>query len=164
MTYTADLTTVLKLLFDLLTRMPRSSTGISWSELEEAFKAYERSGSRRRTHHLISLIFQLNQQISADSFRCIFRELVEYAEVPALVHAPVVTSNPGPVAVPEPASGPSHPRRVPWQSAPQSSANFYARQDVSVPPSLAFFYCPDLSNSSPAGRECPLLARFLLLC
>jgi hypothetical protein len=180
MTYTIDLTTVLKSLFVVLTRMHRSPARISWSELEEAFQAYERSGSRQRIHRRISQISQQDQQVSdTDIFRRIFHELpeVEDAEVPAPVavpvtplkpvllkpvlvatsnSGPVVTSNSAPVAVPEPASRPSRRRRVlwqfpPWRSAPQPSApNLYNRQDVSVPASLP----PSLSS---AVLTCPCL-------
>ena len=111
MAYTIDITTVLKSLFDVkLARMPQipeSSAGITWSELEEAFKAYEDSGSRRRIHLRISLIFQQDQQISdTDSFRRIFRELVEAVEVPAPVPAPG-PSNPAPVPTPNSAPVPT---------------------------------------------------------
>jgi hypothetical protein len=79
MTYTVDLTTVLKWLFDIvLSRLHRSSGTISWLELKEAFEAYERSGSRRQIHDRIREIFQQGQQIpDLDNFQRIFLELVE---------------------------------------------------------------------------------------
>jgi len=121
MTYIIDLTTVLKSLFEVLTpaRIPRSSAGITWSELKEAFEAYENLGSRQRIHRRVFQIFQQDQQISKDSFGLIFRELAEDAKVPAPVAtsnpvqvatsnlAPVVASksNPAPVATSTPAPG-----------------------------------------------------------
>ena len=92
MTYTIELAVVLKSLIDVkLTRMPRvsqSTMGITWSELKEAFEAYEHSGPCRRIHHCISLIAQQDQQISdTDSFHRIFHELVKDAEVHASVSA-----------------------------------------------------------------------------
>jgi hypothetical protein len=115
MTYIIDLTTVLKSLSDVLTRMSRSSAGISWLELKEAFDAYEHSGDRQRIHHRISLIFQQDQQISnADSFRRVFRELAEDAKVPAPVatSASMAAPTSAPGATLESASGQSRRRRV----------------------------------------------------
>ena len=99
MTYTMELAVVLKSLIGVkLTRMPRASqstTGVTWSELKEAFKAYEHLAPCRRIHHHISLIVQQDQQISdTDSFRCIFHELVKDAEVHMSVSAQATTSNP----------------------------------------------------------------------
>ena len=52
--YAVDLTTVLKSLFDIaLTRMPQPSARTTWSELKEAFEAYDRAGSHQQIHHQI---------------------------------------------------------------------------------------------------------------
>jgi hypothetical protein len=125
MIYTADLTTVLKSLFEItVIRMPHSSERATWLKLKEAFEAYEGSGSRQQIHHRICAIFQHQQQtLDLDSFHRMFYELVKDAGgVPASVAAPVASSSgssPVPEAALEPASGPSRRRRMrfPWFSS-----------------------------------------------
>jgi hypothetical protein len=157
MTYTIDLTTVLKsLFFDVLTRMPRSSAGISWPELKEAFEAYERSGSRKQIHHRISQIFQQDQQISdTDSFRRIFRELAEDAEVATSSTPPPARSNPAPVAPTNPASVvPTNPAPVtptnPAQVAPIIPAQVAPTNPTPVAPQSSAQGTP--SEPSRQGR------------
>lgn len=121
MIYTADLTTVLKSLFEItVIRMPHSPERTTWLGLKEAFEAYEGSGSRQQIHHRICAIFRQQQQIlDLDSFHRMFYELVKDVGAPASVPAPVATSSPAPEAALEPASGPSRRRRMrfPWFSS-----------------------------------------------
>jgi len=79
MTYTVDLTTVLKSLFDIsLNRMPQSPARTTWLELKEAFEAYNRAGSHKQIHGRIRVIFQQDQQnLDSDRFQRVFRELVK---------------------------------------------------------------------------------------
>ena len=79
MAYAVDLTTVLKSLFDIaLTRMPQPSARTTWSELKEAFEAYDRAGSHQLIHHRIRTIFEQDQQnLDTDNFQRIFCELVK---------------------------------------------------------------------------------------
>jgi hypothetical protein len=102
MTYIVDLTTVLKLLFDItLIRVPQSSGRTTWSELKGAFEQYEGAGSRQRIHHRICAIFQQDQQIlDPDSFHRIFHELVKDGPDAGGPSSPVSVSSP--VAIPRP--------------------------------------------------------------
>jgi hypothetical protein len=82
MIYIVDLTTVLKSLFDVrLTQTSRSSASTTWSELKGAFNAYENSGSLRKIHHRIRVIFQQDRQegqvVDLNSFQRTFSELVK---------------------------------------------------------------------------------------
>jgi hypothetical protein len=81
MAYTVDLTTVLKSLFEsmITPAQPPQSSGITWSELKEAFDVYKDKGSLERIHHRFYDIFQHDQQIlgSEDSFRGMFNELLK---------------------------------------------------------------------------------------
>ena len=101
MTYIVDLTTVLKLLFDItLIRVPQSSGRTTWSELKGAFEEYEGAGARQRIHHRICAIFQQDQQIlDPDSFHRIFFELVKDGQDAGGPSSPVSGSSP---AMPRP--------------------------------------------------------------
>jgi hypothetical protein len=76
MTYSVDLTAVLRSSFDF-TLMANLSGRIRWLELKEAFDTYEHSGSRKQIHSRIGEIFHQDQQfLDTDGFQRIFRELV----------------------------------------------------------------------------------------
>ena len=80
MTYAADLTEVLRLLFDVIVR--RSDSDLlertSWPALKEAYDAYKDGGSRQRIHARICEAFQQDQQLlDPGPFQSMFRELVK---------------------------------------------------------------------------------------
>ena len=74
MTYTTDLTVVLKSLSDIkLTWMPQVSqltTGITWSELKEAFEAYKHLGDK----YVWYTYMRAYSQLSYDAYPCLLRE------------------------------------------------------------------------------------------
>jgi hypothetical protein len=75
-TYTVDLISVLRELFDL-TLQPNKSLATTWQELKEAFEAYERSPSRQHIHNSIcSKPAQGEQTMTADDMTEKVRDLV----------------------------------------------------------------------------------------
>ena len=76
MTYTTDLTTVLKSLFDIA--KPSFSEGTLWSELNKVFQAYEQLDPREQIHRRICASFQPDQQIDdpASFRRGLLRDLL----------------------------------------------------------------------------------------
>jgi hypothetical protein len=152
MTYTVNLTAVLKSLFDIVIQMPQSSERTTWLKLKEAFEAYEGSGSRQQIHRRIYAIFQHDQQIlDSDSFHHTFYELVKdeqqvtgvpgptpgpaSASASAPVPAPMSSPVPTPGSVPEPA-----PKPVP-EPEPEP-----ARGPATRPPRRRRIRCPCLSS------------------
>jgi len=79
-TYAADLTEVLRLLFDVIVRRSESDLleKTSWLALKEAYEAYRDGGSRQRIHARICQTFQQDQQLLDPAlFQSMFRELVK---------------------------------------------------------------------------------------
>jgi hypothetical protein len=76
MAYTVDLIRVLQSLFDFAIA-PTLLGRTTWSVLQEAFEAYERSDSRQQTHRQICANFQQDRQIhNLNSFDHVIRELL----------------------------------------------------------------------------------------
>jgi hypothetical protein len=120
MTYTVDLTAVLKSLFEVI-QTPQSSERTTWLKLKDAFEAYERSGFRQQNHRRICAIFQHDRQIlDSAGFQDMFIKLVKDerqvtgvaaptpgpAPASAPVPAPMSSPVPTPVSIPKPAPKP----------------------------------------------------------
>jgi hypothetical protein len=76
MGYTVDLIKVLESLFDFALA-PKFSGKTTWSVLQDAFEAYERSDSRQQTHRQICAIFQQDRKIhDSNRFNRVIRELL----------------------------------------------------------------------------------------
>jgi hypothetical protein len=148
MTYTVDLTAVLRSLFNIIViHMPESSERTTWLKLKEAFEVYEGLGSRKQIHRRICAIFQHDQQVlDSDSFHHMFCELVKdegqvtASEVaaPTPGPAPASTPVPAPMSLPAPTPVPIPrpiPRPVP-EPEPESArepANRPSRRRIRCP-------------------------------
>ena len=75
-TYTVDLISVLKELFDI-TLKPDLALTTTWNELKDAFEAYERSLTCRRIHNNIYSTTPQDQILTVDSLSQKIRELLE---------------------------------------------------------------------------------------
>ena len=139
MTYIVDLTTVLKLLFDITLIRVSQSGRTTWSELKGAFEEYESTGSRQRIHHRICAIFQQDQQIlDPDSFHRVFKELVKDGHQdtggPSSAPVPVSTSRPPPVKRKSTAVATSSPAPVATSNSAPVTTSSSTRAAAPEPP------------------------------
>lgn len=90
MTYSADLTTVLKVLFENITRSSSSeSLTTTWPVLKEVYQAHKMSETRQEIYRRIDAEFQHDRQIrDQDSFRRLLHELLGLMTDPETTRTP----------------------------------------------------------------------------
>ena len=112
MTYSADLTTVLKGLFENITRSSSSeSLTTTWPALKEVYQAHKMSETRQEIYRRIDAEFQQDRQIrDQDSFRRLLHELLGLTIDPATTR----TLPPSVPNIGEPAAQPQRIRLPVW--------------------------------------------------